>query len=724
MFARRVKWCVLAAFVVGLAAAVLAQPSAAEPPDYSAEIKARIAWWERYYPKYTKDLGVPKPPIVSNGTGGRGYSIHIAVGEVDPDSYPGAIVPPLPATRNDLREMKALATAQGFTVLAELVDGDARRDKVLGAIRGAQAKMGAGDTLLITYSGHGSQIPDTNGDEEDGLDETWCLYDGHLIDDELIDVWAGFEAGARIVVVLDSCHSSTATREILREAAPRLGAESKVEMKGKALLKKGEELLRKSPRTARLLDKAIKQREAITKAGQYNSRLLPTRAAVAAYLAKKDIYDKRQADLKDLPALKDHSALKATVMTLAACRDEETALDDNVNGFFTRGILDVWNGGKRYDNYEVFQAAVAAVVRDRARAVPHSQNPTFNIFGATNQAFEQQAPFGVNPKEGKGYSIHIAVSEVDPAAYPKAIVDPLPGALSDLQDMKKIAAMQGFTVLAELTDKDATHDAVLAAIKGAQAKVKAGDTLLITYSGHGSQIPDTNGDEPLDGLDETWCLYDGHLIDDELVGCWVGFEAGARIVVVLDSCHSSTAAKGLAPAIVAFSPEAKKGVRVEDFLKRSARTAAALAVQMKQHAALREQKCRSRLLPTKAAYESYVAKEEVYKKRQDELKNLPELFDSNKLKATVISLAACQDDQTALESAFGGFFTKALVEVWDAGRYSKSYSEFLLEVATKVKRRALTYKDANGQPHQQDPSYRRFGAKNDPFEKMTAFRFK
>jgi hypothetical protein len=41
---------------------------------------------------------------------------------------------------------------------------------------------------LLTYSGHGSQIPDVSQDEVDHYDETWCLYDGQLLDDELFSL--------------------------------------------------------------------------------------------------------------------------------------------------------------------------------------------------------------------------------------------------------------------------------------------------------------------------------------------------------------------------------------------------------------------------------------------------------------------------------------------------------------------------------------------------------
>ena len=40
----------------------------------------------------------------------------------------------------------------------------------------------------MSYSGHGGQTPDLNGDEPDRKDETWCLHDGQLIDDDALIV--------------------------------------------------------------------------------------------------------------------------------------------------------------------------------------------------------------------------------------------------------------------------------------------------------------------------------------------------------------------------------------------------------------------------------------------------------------------------------------------------------------------------------------------------------
>jgi len=65
----------------------------------------------------------------------------------------------------------------------------------------------AGDTFFITFSGHGGQIKDKDGDEADGMDEIWCFYDQYLVDDDLKEIWPLFKKGVRIIIVSSSCHS-------------------------------------------------------------------------------------------------------------------------------------------------------------------------------------------------------------------------------------------------------------------------------------------------------------------------------------------------------------------------------------------------------------------------------------------------------------------------------------------------------------------------------------
>ena len=149
-------------------------------------------------------------------------SLHVGLDSYGAGDY---VIRPTPvrSAEADARALAALAGAEGFTPTV-LTGPRATRAEVLRALREAIA-LRAGSQLVISVSGHGVQIPDTPpdptrprpasarnrqvGDEPDGFDEAWCLYDGFLIDDELAEVLAGFAAGVRIFVVSDTCHSGT-----------------------------------------------------------------------------------------------------------------------------------------------------------------------------------------------------------------------------------------------------------------------------------------------------------------------------------------------------------------------------------------------------------------------------------------------------------------------------------------------------------------------------------
>jgi hypothetical protein len=74
------------------------------------------------------------------------------------------------------------------------------------------ARIPAGDSLFLHYSGHGSQVPDENGDEESGFDSTICPCDyetaGQIIDDDIFAlVAAPIPKGAELFALMDCCHS-------------------------------------------------------------------------------------------------------------------------------------------------------------------------------------------------------------------------------------------------------------------------------------------------------------------------------------------------------------------------------------------------------------------------------------------------------------------------------------------------------------------------------------
>ena len=131
-------------------------------------------------------------------------------------------VPGLQGSVNDVETMREILTTRwGFAArnITVLTDEGATREKMLAALNQLVQESGPDDTVYFHYSGHGSQVQDLNGDEADGLDETIVPQDGRsgnvpdIVDDELDVIFSRLRARSA-VIVLDSCHSGTATRAI------------------------------------------------------------------------------------------------------------------------------------------------------------------------------------------------------------------------------------------------------------------------------------------------------------------------------------------------------------------------------------------------------------------------------------------------------------------------------------------------------------------------------
>ena len=106
-----------------------------------------------------------------------------------------------------------------------LTDSRATKAAILKELSWLVSGAKKGDLLIFHYSGHGSQLPDTSGDEIDKLDEVLCPHDyytaGFIKDDDLRAAFAKVPAGVNLEVILDCCHSGTGTREMLSfECAP------------------------------------------------------------------------------------------------------------------------------------------------------------------------------------------------------------------------------------------------------------------------------------------------------------------------------------------------------------------------------------------------------------------------------------------------------------------------------------------------------------------------
>ena len=246
----------------------------------------------------------------------------------------------------------------------------------------------------------------------------------------------------------------------------------------------------------------------------------------------------------------------------------------------------------------------------------------------------------------KGISINIGLNTVDPAHY-NGWDGRLRACEFDANDMAAVARSRGFEPKTLLTPQG-TAKAVTEAIRNASRQLESGDFFFLTYSGHGGQVPDRNGEEEPDRMDETWVLYDRQLVDDDLYTLLGEFAEGVRIFVLSDSCHSGTMtrdARAMFEAIVPMIVESKMVDSDEP---------------------------KTKDLPRDVQDATYEANRELYDEIQASHKPSSEV----EVEAAVLLMSGCQDHQLSLDGNRNGLFTQTLLRVWKDGQFSGRYRGF------------------------------------------------
>jgi hypothetical protein len=297
--------------------------------------------------------------------GFRGLSLHVGLNAVDPDHYAGWSGD-LVACEFDATDMAALAKAQGIKP-AVLLTKRATRENVLKAVRAAAKTLESGDLLFLTYSGHGGQIPDVSGDEPDKKDETWCLYDGELIDDEVFVELSRFQPGVRIIVLSDSCHSGSVVRARVPEG---LNGNGRSKMMPPAVAMRT--YLQNQPFYDRL-------QQAVADGARRRGRAVDPDAALA------QLHATGSARLTTIAG-----DVKASVILISGCQDNQTSMDGDHNGAFTEQLLRVWDDGRfnpEHGTYVNFHGTIKA-------AMPPSQTPNLFTLGPV-ATFAKERPFTI-----------------------------------------------------------------------------------------------------------------------------------------------------------------------------------------------------------------------------------------------------------------------------------------------------------------------------------------
>jgi metacaspase-1 len=287
----------------------------------------------------------------------------------------------------------------------------------------------------------------------------------------------------------------------------------------------------------------------------------------------------------------------------------------------------------------------------------------------------------------KAHALLIGLNQVNPVAY-EGWNGALPVCENDATTFeKKLKTLKYQT--ATLLTAAATRQAVLAGIDAAAAALKSGDTFLLYYSGHGGQMPDINskkivdGGDEADGLDETWCLYDGELIDDILFQRWFKFKTGVKIIVISDSCHSGSVIKNTAAGFKAGADS--------DIVYKIMPPQVAIQVFNKQqdaYKAFNKKECPLRVSKTKK-------------------------IATTAIKAAVLLMSGCQDNQLSQAQTFSypdtSLFTSVLLEVMAGKKTPTSYTSLIKTIRSKM-------------PADQQPNLMTLGKKAADLETLKPFK--
>jgi metacaspase-1 len=310
----------------------------------------------------------------------QGFSLHIGLNGVDASKYngwPGTLA----GCVNDANAMQTICSSQGFTTQM-LLNSDATADAILGAIGQAAFNLQSGDTFVISYSGHGGQVPDTTGSSPNGLDDTWVAYDRMVLGHELYNLWGQFAAGVRIEVYSDSCHSGTVIRDMFVPSGGLRWPTSK---------RKAIPLFRSNVGASKfgtVFGPAFKaaSKDAPNPTYPAGARVIPTRAippAIALALFERD-----QAMYETAQWTRKRGDITASVILISGCQDNQESQDGQNNGLFTEKLLTIWDNGNFSGTLPQFHQGIVALM-------PSTQTPNYFTVGVDDDVFTNSRPLTI-----------------------------------------------------------------------------------------------------------------------------------------------------------------------------------------------------------------------------------------------------------------------------------------------------------------------------------------
>ncbi|KOR32592.1 hypothetical protein TI05_06300 [Achromatium sp. WMS3] len=282
--------------------------------------------------------------------------------------------------------------------------------------------------------------------------------------------------------------------------------------------------------------------------------------------------------------------------------------------------------------------------------------------------------------------------------YTSERIPNLDGVALDLKMMREVANLLGFadSEIKVLQDAQATETAVHQAIQTWLIDgTSPNDRILFYFSGHGAQIPDINKDES-DDRDEVLVLHDGKIVTqngeptltgvllDDRLQIFLNQMSDRQVFMLVDACHSGTFHKGI--TVTKHLGQAQVQAKVFKYS----------SWQPPRRHRNRSFDWGQQLFGTPTRPRRYRSSRAV----------TAELLDTNT--GQYAALAAANDNEEALDSKNGGYFT---IGVWRAIRarvedrqqavlnFTTLQQEVTAYLQSELKPKDLYHPQLNGNPH-------------------------
>ncbi|KAI9342338.1 caspase domain-containing protein [Obelidium mucronatum] len=219
------------------------------------------------------------------------------------------------------------ASPESMVMLSE----DSKNDKMIPTVKNLIAgfqwlvsNTKSGDELFLSYSGHGAQIKDDDGDRASGMDSTLCPLDfltaGQIRSDDVHRyLVAALPQGVKLTVVMDCCHSGT-----MMELPYTYRPDANGKMNPIDMVKEG---MRIAARAKGLFEGGF----SMNKINDAKNLFEDAQALAAAFSGRgKKAEVDSQGYKKE--AFNENAGAPKQVFCLSGCMDEQTSADTSFNG--------------------------------------------------------------------------------------------------------------------------------------------------------------------------------------------------------------------------------------------------------------------------------------------------------------------------------------------------------------------------------------------------------